>query len=95
MNFIKSILHLIRYAILTTFLLTLVIFMVSNRGIATIKLYPLPFEIETRIFIVMLAFFLLGLIFGILLCSKNIMQRIFENFKSRRKIKKLEQQIKN
>jgi len=94
MNFLKSLFRFIRILVLTALLIALVIFMVNNRAPSTLVLYPLPFEIETRMFMVMISFFLLGLFFGILLCSKNIIKRIFENFKSRRKIKKLERQMK-
>jgi len=93
MNFIKSLFHFIRILILTTLLILLVIFMVNNRTPLVVSLSPLPFTIETKMFMVMISFFVLGLFFGILLCSKNIVKRIFENFKARRKIKKLQQQL--
>jgi uncharacterized integral membrane protein len=93
MNLLKSILRITHTIITTALLLCLVIFMVNNRGSATIQLYPLPFEIETRIFVVMIGFFLLGMIFGILVCSQSMLKRAFEHFKARRKIKKLEKQI--
>lgn len=93
MNFIKSFFHFLRLIILTLLLIALVIFMIGNRGAVQVALYPAPFEIETKMFVVMISFFLVGLFFGILLCSKNIVKRMVENFKSRRKIKRLEKQI--
>lgn len=93
MNLIKSILRIIRSLILAIFLICLVIFMVNNRDVVTIHLYPLPFEIETRIFLVMISVFVLGMIFGLLACSQNLIKRAIERFKDRNKIKKLEKQI--
>ncbi len=68
--------------------------MVSNRGKITIFFYPLPFEIETRIFFIMIAFFLAGATFGILIMSKNLFKKTLENANNRRKIKKLEKVTK-
>ncbi len=41
----------------------------------------------------MIFFFLLGLLFGILLCSKDIISRAIAGLKDRYKIKKLEKQL--
>jgi len=67
--------------------------MVNNRDAVTIHLHPLPFDIETRIFVVMIILFLCGLIFGLLACSQNIIKRIFSSLKDQNKIKKLEKQV--
>ncbi len=93
MNLLKSIFHLIRTIILTALLVCLVIFMINNRDIITIHLHPLPFDAETRVFLVMIIFFLLGLFFGLLACSKSIIKRLVEKFKDRKTIKKLEKQV--
>jgi uncharacterized integral membrane protein len=93
MNFLKSILRIIRTVILSLLLVCIVIFMVNNREAVTIHLYPLPFDVETRIFVVMIIVFLLGLLFGILSCSQSLIKRIFANLNDRRKIRKLEKQV--
>jgi uncharacterized membrane protein YciS (DUF1049 family) len=67
--------------------------MVNNRDIITIHLYPLPFNIETRMFVVMIGVFLLGLLFGILACSQSLIKRYISSFSDRNKIKKLEKQV--
>jgi uncharacterized membrane protein YciS (DUF1049 family) len=67
--------------------------MANNAEITVVNLYPLPFEIETKTFIVMISFFLLGFIFALLICSKTLIKKSAENFGSRQKIKKLEKQI--
>ncbi len=93
MNFLKSIFHFIRTIILSLLLICLVIFMVNNREAATISLDPLPFTVETRMFLVMISFFLFGVLFGALACSKSLITKMFERFSDRKKIKKLEKQI--
>jgi hypothetical protein len=67
--------------------------MVNNRETLTIHLFPLPFEIETKIFMVMISFFLFGMFFGMLACSKSIFTRSVKSFQDKRKIKKLEKQV--
>lgn len=93
MNFIKSIFRIIKTTILTIFLICLVIFMVNNRDVINIHLHPLPFEIQTRMFMVMIIFFLFGLSFGLLACSQNILHRMVSSFQDRRKIKQLEKKV--
>jgi uncharacterized integral membrane protein len=94
MNFIKSIFRIIKTVILSLILICLVIFMVDNRDNLTIHLYPLPFEIETKAFLVMIVFFILGMIFGCLLFSKKLLSHTFEGWKDKYKIKKLEKKVK-
>lgn len=93
MNFIKSIFRIIRTVILSLLLVCIVIFMVNNRDVVTIHLHPLPFDVETRIFVVMIVVFLLGLLFGILACSQSLIKRIFANLNDRRKLRKLEKHV--
>src|SRR6185437_10227657 len=47
--------------------LDLVVFAVSNRARVTLTLWPFPFEIETRLFLVILLSLLAGLLTGMLL----------------------------
>lgn len=67
--------------------------MVNNHDNVTIYLQPLPFEIETKIFLAMMFFFVLGVLVGFLTFSKNMFSKSIDNFKDRLKIKKLEKQI--
>lgn len=93
MSFIKSILRVLRSVILALLLVCLVVFMVDNRDMLTISMHPLPFEIQTRVFMVMIVCFIVGLIFGIIACSPTIVQNFFIRLGDRYKIKKLEKQI--
>jgi len=89
----KSLFRILRSVISLLILICVVVFMTNNAETSVINLYPLPFEIATKTFMVMIIFFLLGFIFAILICSKTIIKKSAENFGSRQKIKKLEKQI--
>ncbi|MSP33597.1 MAG: LapA family protein [Rickettsiales bacterium] len=84
---IKSTFHLTKSIIVGLILACIITFMVNNREKITIHLFPLPFTIETRLFILMIACFLLGLVCGILLLSRNIINNAVSNWKKHRKIK--------
>jgi len=87
LKIIKSTFHLTKSIIVGLILACIVTFMVNNREKITIHLFPLPFTIETRLFILMIACFLLGLGCGILLLSRNIINNAISNWKHSRKIK--------
>ena len=93
MNFLKSIFRTIKSIILSIFLVCLVAFMVNNRETATLHLSPLPFNIETKMFIILIVFFVLGMLFGFLSLSQNLIGKTMTNIFNRHKIKKLEQEI--
>ena len=92
-NFAKSLFRLTKTFILSLLLICMVIFMVNDRDAITIHIHPLPFEIETRVFLIMLFFFLFGMLFGFLAFSKNMIEKSITNFKDRWKIRKLEKQM--
>lgn len=93
MNFIKSIFRIIKSVILTLILVCLVIFMVNNRETVLISLYPLPFEIETKVFLVMIFFFLFGLLFGLIAWAPHIISRAISKRQDKKQIQKLEKQV--
>jgi uncharacterized integral membrane protein len=93
MSLIKSLLRIVRYLIGLSLMVFIVILMSSNSDIITIKLYPLPFEIETKSFIIMISFFVCGMIFGVLSCSKSILGKSFEIIGNRQIIRKLKKKL--
>ena len=95
MGFIKSILRIFRSVVLLLLLVCLVIFMLDNREAITISTHPLPFEIQTKVFVMMIVFFVFGLIFGVIACSPAIVQNFFKRLSDQYRISKLEKQIKN
>ena len=90
MNFIKSVFRFIKTLITSVILVCFVIFMVTNRQEVSVSLSPLPFVIETRVFIVMIFTFAMGVLFGFLAISPNLIGKTITNFRNNRKIKKLE-----
>jgi hypothetical protein len=85
MKFIKNIFHIIKSIILLAFLACLVVFMVNNREAVVLHLAPMPFNIETRMFVVLLAIFLIGMLFGLLILSYARVGNSIRNFKNRLK----------
>ncbi len=90
MTFLKSFVRIIKKIIALSALICFVTFIVNNRQEITIQLFPLPFEIQTRLFFVIITCFLLGLLFGAIIFSKTIFGHIITNFRNTRKIKSLE-----
>lgn len=87
LRIIKSTFHATKSIIVGVILICIIAFMVNNREQITIHLFPLPFTIETRLFVVMTSCFLLGFSCGLLLLSRNIMRNAFLNWKNHRKLK--------
>lgn len=93
MSFLKSLFRILRSLILAIALICMVVFMVDNRDVITINMQPLPFEIQTRVFVIMISCFAFGLICGVLACSPTMIQSFFGKISDRHKIKKLEKQL--
>ncbi len=79
---ILKIISFLKKIILFLFLALLTIFMVNNRQAVIINSWPFPFEIETKLFIIMILFCTVGLLFGFLFFSKNLLKLIFSKSKS-------------
>lgn len=82
--------HLLKQIVVIFLLVVAVIFIANNYENVKISLYPLPFMLETKLFMIIIIFFLLGLFFGFAICSKAIVKKSLENFFNLRKIKKLQ-----
>ena len=94
MKFIKNILKSIKEILVSLILILVIIFMINNREIIEVNFYPLPFEkIQTRIFLLMLAFFALGLLTAVMIYSNKMLKSTIKNIKQKHQIKKLEKQI--
>ncbi len=85
---IFKIINFLKKIILFLLLTLLTIFMVNNRQAVIINSWPFPFEIETRLFIIMMLFFTAGLLFGFLFFSKNLLKLMFSKSSSDRVFKK-------
>ena len=94
MKFLKNLFNSIKSILVSLILVFVVIFMINNREIITINFNPLPFDsIETRLFVLMLFFYILGLITAILIYSNSLVKSAIHNLKQKRQINKLQQQI--
>lgn len=90
---VKSTLQIFKTLALILLLGCIVAFMTNNRQPLSISFYPLPFTIETKLYLVMLSFFLLGLFLGLIHLWKNWVIAKIIQFKSIRTISKLRKQL--
>lgn len=93
LRFFKSLLHIIWAVLLFALLICAVVFLVDNREMVTIHFHPLPFEISARLFIIMAACFIFGLLFSAALFSTKLIKSSLKNSRNKRKIKKLESNL--
>ena len=70
------------------FISFLILFMINNRDYIFIKLFPFPFEVESRIFVVVASFFILGYIFAMIIYSKNLLNTNLRSLLAKKTIKK-------
>jgi len=71
----------------------IVVFCLSNNQISQISLYPLPFEVETRLFIVVLMSIFGGILIGFTCSSISLTKERFKNFVSGWRIKFLQRKV--
>jgi len=94
MKFLKNLFNSIKSILVSLILVFVIVFMINNREIITINFNPLPFDsIETRLFVLMLFFYILGLVTAILIYSNSLIKSTIRNLKQKRQINKLQQQI--
>ena len=84
LKLIKSTFKTIKSTIFAIILICAIAFMVNNREPITLHLFPLPFTIETRVFMIMITCFALGFACGLTLLSGNIIKNAINNFKNRK-----------
>ena len=82
------ILRTIKLIILLVIISIAVILTVNNREFMIIKTFPLPYEFEARMFMIMLFFFLLGFVFGRIVYSRRLLS--LKSKKRRKNLKKKE-----
>jgi hypothetical protein len=79
-NILKSSARIFKSVVIYLLLITTIIFMVSNRDIVNIRLYPLPFAIETRLFFLMMICFFVGIAFGMIIVSHSIIKKFLKKY---------------
>lgn len=65
----------LRLLIVSFLFVVLVVFCVCNRSMVSLSFFPLPFVIETRLFLLLFVVFLLGLLFGKYLRLKQLLAK--------------------
>ncbi|MFM7557039.1 MAG: hypothetical protein ACKO46_00515, partial [Alphaproteobacteria bacterium] len=89
MKFLKNLFNSIKSILVSLILVFVIVFMINNREIITINFNPLPFDsIETLLFVLMLFFYILGLITAILIYSNSLIKSAIRNLKQKRQINK-------
>jgi hypothetical protein len=89
----KFILRIISKTIFILVLALIVVFCLSNNQIVNISLKPLPFEVESQLFLVILICLFGGIFIGFILSSIALTKEKFKNFISRLKIKFLQRKV--
>lgn len=94
MKFLKKLFRSLKNLITCLLLVFVTIFMINNRQIVTIEFSPIPINtIETRLFVLMMLFYVAGLITAFLIYSNSLFKSFIKNLQQKRKIQKLEKQI--
>jgi uncharacterized integral membrane protein len=89
----RLILKIISKAIFILVLAVIVVFCMSNNQTAQISFSPLPFKVETRLFIVILLAIFGGMFIGFACSSIALTKERFKNFLGRLKIKFLQRKV--
>jgi uncharacterized membrane protein YciS (DUF1049 family) len=94
MKFLKKLFQSLKNLITCLILVFVTIFMINNRQIVAIEFSPLPINnFETRLFVLMIIFYLAGLITAFLIYSNSLFKSFIKNLHQKRKIQKLEKEI--
>jgi uncharacterized membrane protein YciS (DUF1049 family) len=94
MKFLKKLFQSLKNLITCLILVFVTIFMINNRQIVAIEFSPIPINnFETRLFVLMILFYLAGLITAFLIYSNSLFKSFIKNLQQKRKIQKLEKEI--
>ncbi|MCE3255669.1 MAG: hypothetical protein K0R25_1163 [Rickettsiaceae bacterium] len=92
-NFLRKIFGIISKIIFVLIVAIIMIFCVNNVQTIKISLEPLPFEIETRLFLLVLICFFGGVFLGFLSCSFSLTKEKCKHFISKWKIGTLKKKV--
>ena len=71
----------------------IVVFCLNNNQITQISLYPLPFEVQTRLFIIVLLAMSIGAMIGFCCSFASLTKERLKNFANKWRIKNLRQKV--
>ncbi len=89
----RTILRMIRKTIFIIVVALIMVFCLSNNQTVIISLKPLPFEIESQLFLVILLSFFIGIFIGFICSSLSLTKEKFKNYISGWRIKSLQNKI--
>jgi uncharacterized integral membrane protein len=89
----RTILRMIRKAIFIIVVALIMVFCLSNNQTVIISLKPLPFEIESQLFLVILLSFFGGIFIGFVCGAFALTKEKFKNFINGWKIKFLQRKV--
>lgn len=93
-SFIKKIFTLLKITFIALLLIFSVIFLVNNRNPVAVSFKPLPIDIfETRVFILMIASYLLGIFTAAMIYSKNLIKFGIARLRYKNRIQNLEKNL--
>lgn len=90
---IKSLYKVIKLLSFFAILLYLSVFIVNNDQYIDINLEPIPYIISAKIFVIMISFFILGIVISILTSIPRNIVKNYNQFFSQRHIKKLDKKL--
>lgn len=92
----KNIWNIIKTILIFILILFIIFFSIVNSEIVKVNFdfFPFNFVLEIRLFLLIILCFFVGFISGIASTSYKILIKYFENLKERRKIEKLEKDLK-
>jgi len=93
MRIIKSLFRIINKFIFILVVALIMVFCLNNHQDVTISLAPLPFEVEAKLFLIILFCFFGGILIGFLCSSLALTKEKFKNFIGGWKIKFLQMQV--
>ncbi len=93
MRIIKSLFRIINKFIFILVVALIMVFCLNNHQNVTISLAPLPFEVEAKLFLIILLCFFGGILIGFLCSSLALTKEKFKNFISGWKIKFLQMRV--
>ena len=93
MGIIKSIFGIIGKIIFVAVFILMVIFCINNTATVVLSLSPLPFEMETRLCVVIILSLVIGILIGLCFSSMALIKAKFRNFINGWKIKWLTRKV--
>ena len=98
MNLLKSILRIVKSIVLILLMTVIIAFCLNNNQSVIITLSPIPFEIEAKLFLLIMIVFLVGFSLGIIVSSISLIKikiySFFANHRAQRLQTKLEKLTK-